>query len=179
MYMSEGWTICTASHCPGRMSLALAAWESDLTFWNLGLTQGFINEMRTVAMRLHTKEQAPKEGKAEKPSSDKPMPQVRSCAEPQARSMYKVQRVLLRGVISAWDHCSCRTRPFCGPEKHVSAARAPDRQPELTVASHRLLFAVEPHQGGLPAVPRRVSGCVRDDGEPRENVRQPHLCVLA
>ena len=43
-------------------------------------TQGFIAEMRAVAMRLHTKEQAPAEGKAEKPIEDRPMPQASPAA---------------------------------------------------------------------------------------------------
>ena len=43
---------------------------------------GFIAEMRTVAMKLHTKEQAPKEGEAPRKPESKPMPQVsaRGCA---------------------------------------------------------------------------------------------------
>lgn len=39
---------------------------------------GFIAEMRTVAMKLHTREQAPKEGQAERKPESKPMPQVRA-----------------------------------------------------------------------------------------------------
>jgi hypothetical protein len=42
--------------------------------------KGFIAEMRSVAMRLHTKEQAPKEGKAQRPPEQRPMPQVRGGA---------------------------------------------------------------------------------------------------
>jgi len=42
---------------------------------------GFIAEMRNVAMKLHTKEQAPKEGQAAPAAESRPMPQVRgSCA---------------------------------------------------------------------------------------------------
>lgn len=42
---------------------------------------GFVAEMRAIAMRLHTKEQAPKEGKAEKPMEQKPMPQWKPTKE--------------------------------------------------------------------------------------------------
>lgn len=49
---------------------------------------GFINQMRMVAMKLHTKEQAPKEGGQEAP----PKPQVVSAA--QARAQVPVPRPL-------------------------------------------------------------------------------------
>ena len=40
-----------------------------------GEKKGFVEEMRFVAMRMHTREQAPKEGKAEPAKEAKPMAQ--------------------------------------------------------------------------------------------------------
>jgi hypothetical protein len=43
--------------------------------------------MRAVAMKLHTKEQAPKEGRAERKPESKPMPQARGCGARRAASV--------------------------------------------------------------------------------------------
>lgn len=48
-----------------------------------GEKKGFVEEMRFVAMKLHTKEQAPKEGQAEmKEEQQQAMKQVYDCSHP-------------------------------------------------------------------------------------------------
>jgi hypothetical protein len=52
-----------------------------------GEKKGFVEEMRFVAMKLHTKEQAPKEGQAEmKEEQQKAMKEVYVCSHPSVRS---------------------------------------------------------------------------------------------
>jgi hypothetical protein len=62
---------------------------------------GFIAEMRTVAMKLHTKEQAPKEGEAPRKAESKPMPQV---STPGLRG----------GVAEAWTRFAVALRRLAG-----------------------------------------------------------------
>jgi hypothetical protein len=93
---------------------------------------GFIAEMRTVAMKLHTKDQAPKEGGQEPP---KPQQVVRIAPAPTgAPAAPALQPARLRGQT-------------CADRALTALPRAP---------------AVDAHAEGLPHVPGRVEGRLRD-----------------
>jgi hypothetical protein len=86
--------------------------------------QGFIAEMRAVAMRLHTREQAPKEGKAAVAPESKPMPQARPA---RARWLVCCSRARVgaacRGVAAAQRSAAltCHCLRVCG---YLRAARS-------------------------------------------------------
>ena len=66
-----------------------------------GIHAGFVEEMRFVAMRLHTKDQAPKEGGQK--AAEQPFQKVRRCWLPSA-----LQRFVMFVVPRTWAVCSAR-----------------------------------------------------------------------
>ena len=109
---------------------------------------GFVEEMRIVAMKLHTKDQAPKEG--EQKAAEKPFP--------------KVGVILLAGhqdvmLSSALQRCT-----------HAGATSS---RPVRNAPTATLLDTVGADAGGLSQVSGRVEGALQHAGRHRRGSPTP------
>ena len=105
---------------------------------------GFVEEMRIVAMKLHTKDQAPKEGGKE--ASPKPMSQV-IISDPVLVSPGRMSSTDPKSVWQTLSSLSSRL------------ALLPLPNTDITFNLDGLL-AVATHTPGVPKFPGRVQGCV-------------------
>ncbi len=103
-------------------------------------------------MKLHTKEQAPKEGKAERPPEQRPMPQARrgACCRARARPARRraaapaaaARRAARADVVARWPGAAPAARPPAPRAAHAARCRAAAPQWKPTKEGY-LSFLIE------------------------------------